>query len=98
MSRHVLAALAALAAAGALSACAPAGPPESAAYRLGWTQGCDSGYEDAGRQGYIILFGRDAARYETDGEYRKGWDQAHAECYDEEQRAPYMGGTSGAGV
>ncbi len=95
MSRHVLAALAALAAAGALSACAPAGPPESAAYRLGWAVGCDSGYADAGREYYNSASLLDRDRRAADPEYRKGWDTAYKECFDEEQRTPYMGGPTG---
>ncbi len=95
MLRAMLSAAVALAVVGALSACGPGGPPESAAYRRGWVEGCDSGYADAGREYYNSASRLDRDRHEADPEYRKGWDAAYMECFDEEQRTPYMGGLGG---
>ncbi len=82
-------ATAALVLAGPLWACAPAG------HDLGWIHGCGSGYGDAGREHYYLEFRRNQDRYLADAEYRKGWDGGYRECFEEEQRTPYVGGATG---
>ena len=91
MLRRILTPVAAVAVAGSIAACAPYGPPQSAAQRIGWVEGCDSGYSDASRDGYNQMYYRDNDRYGTDGEYHEAWDGAYKECYEEELRTPYMG-------
>ncbi len=83
-----LAALALLAA-----ACVnPSIPPNSsAAYVFGWSEGCDSGYSEAVRDGYALAYRRDQARYDSNAEYRGGWDDGYAACYEDEWRMPAVG-------
>ncbi len=88
-------AVVAVAAAGALSACAPEGPPRSAARNQGWVEGCDTGYADAGRGAYDQARRRNDERYDSDPEYREGWREGYKECFEEEQRTPFMGSQSG---
>ena len=66
----------------------PPGPPN---YRLGFGDGCWSGYEDAGRQG---TSGVKRALYGTDADYKQGWHEGWEYCYDEERRNPWVGGPS----
>jgi len=62
----------------------------SAAYIQGYTAGCDSGYNEASRDGYSQRYRKDVKRYESDSEYRTGWDEGYAVCYEDEWRAPFM--------
>jgi len=68
---------------GLLGACSL--PPEyqatgSRSYQVGVLDGCDSGYNDAGRTaGYN--YWQDTRRYVFDSEYARGWDEGHARCY-----------------
>ncbi|MDJ0949413.1 MAG: hypothetical protein QNJ94_10870 [Alphaproteobacteria bacterium] len=79
-------AVAILAACDTLDGWPPPGPEE---YRIGFADGCGSGYSDAGRQGAIPL---KRPAYGTDAEYKRGWHEGYDYCYDEEQRNPWMGG------
>ncbi len=83
-----LAALALLAA-----ACANPNIPQdsSAAYAFGYAEGCDSGYSEASRDGYSLAYRKDQARYESDAEYRGGWDEGYIVCYEDEWRMPAVG-------
>jgi len=69
----------------------PALPPGTTRqYADGYRDGCDSGYSDAARDGYFLAYYKNQARYDSDADYRDGWDKAYAACYDEEYRTPYM--------
>lgn len=77
-------------AAGLLGACGnPLPPPGTPLYQSGWGAGCDSGYTDAGRDGYSQNY-RKGAEYGTDPEYKRGWDEGYKYCFDREQRMPWM--------
>ena len=81
-----------MAAAALLAACAASVPGESAAYRVGWVHGCDSGLVDAGRIVHAGGAVRDEARYRAEPEYRRGWKEAHQSCAEYGERNPRMGG------
>ncbi len=75
-----------------VAACANPHIPQnsSAAYAFGWSDGCDSGYTEAYRDGYSQRYAKDEARFESDAEYRSGWDDGYAVCYEDEWRMPYI--------
>ena len=62
----------------------------SAAYAFGYGEGCDSGYSEASRDSYTLAYSKDQGRYESDSEYRAGWDEGYAVCYEDEWRMPYL--------
>ncbi len=62
----------------------------SAAYAFGYEDGCDSGYTEAYRDGYSLRFVKDQARFDGDSEYRSGWEDGYAVCYEDEWRMPYL--------
>ena len=70
-------------------------PPGTLALQDGYLAGCPSGFTDAGRDGYQQDYRKDAARYASNTEYRQGWDQGHAACYEEEKRHPKIIGAGG---
>lgn len=92
-------------AAALLAACAenpvtpinPRLPPRdsSPGFKLGYIYGCREGAADANPGAYNRLYLRDDQRYMADPEYRKGWDRAVKACYEDELRAPRMGGSDG---
>ena len=70
----------------------PAVPPygATAAQRDGYNDGCLSGYNGAGREGFQTRFAQDAARYASNGAYRSGWNSGYAACFEDQRRAPLM--------
>lgn len=70
----------------------PPGPP---AFQDGYLAGCPSGFTDAGRDGYQQSYRKDLPRYAGEADYRQGWDQGHAACYEEEKRHPKIIGAGG---
>jgi len=70
----------------------PAVPPRgaTAALRDGYNDGCLSGYNGAGREGFQTRFTRDGARYASNGAYRTGWNNGYAACFEDQLRAPLM--------
>ncbi len=70
-------------------------PPGSVAFQDGYLAGCPSGFTDAGRDGYQQAYRKDDVRYAGDADYRQGWDQGHAACYEEEKRHPKIIGGNG---
>ena len=92
-NKHTAAGTAALATLVQLSACAgsfpPPGPP---AYQAGYSAGCYSGWAEAGREGAEPYVGKEMARYDGEADYKRGWDEAYATCYDDEWRQPEMMG------
>ncbi len=85
---------------GALAGCQggglanPAVPPPGStpAFSDGYVDGCYTGYADAGREGYQPSYRRDAARMQSDADYRQGFERGHAACYEDERRHPKMTG------
>ncbi len=79
---------------GLLAACTvvpnPAVPPAglSAAYRSAYMEGCDSGFMDAGRDGFQSDYHRDDSRFVSDAQYHKGWQDGHDACFAAERRTP----------
>lgn len=70
---------------------ASAAPMMGSSYREAYAQGCASGYADAGRDGFRLGYRKDVERYTADADYRRGWDEGHAACYDEARRNPRVG-------
>lgn len=74
----------------------PPGPP---ALQEGYISGCLAGYVDSQRDGYQGYYAEDplySQRYQTDAEYRGGWNLGHAACIEEQRRAPrLLGGPQG---
>lgn len=71
-------------------------PPDSSpGFKFGYLYGCREGATDANPSAYHRLYERDDQRYAVDPEYRKGWDQGVKACYEDELRAPRMGGHDG---
>ena len=70
----------------------PATPPRGATpdLRDGYNDGCMSGYNGAGREGFQTAFIRDAARYTLNGAYRRGWNDGYAACFQDQRTAPRM--------
>lgn len=66
----------------------PAGPPD---FQAGYSDGCDSGYGDAGRRGMADVFVKDEAQFDSDPRYKDGWQQGYAACYQSEENQPMMG-------
>ena len=61
-----------------LGACASNEPP---GYTRGWADGCSSGYLDGHGREYGGVYYKDKERYQSDAQYRKGWDDAYERCY-----------------
>lgn len=89
--------------AGLLAACAtdlvnpqipPPGPP---AFEEGYVDGCYSGFTDAGRDGYQQSYRKDTVRYARETDYKQGWGQGYAACFEEEKRHPKVLGGDGDG-
>lgn len=53
-------------------------PPGSISYRLGYADGCDTGYASAGHPLYFAR--KDAKRFEQDPIYRQGWLDGDETC------------------
>ena len=70
-------------------------PPGTPAFRDGYVDGCPSGFRDAGRDGYEQDYRKDITRYGRDPEYKQGWDQGYAACFEEEKRHPKVLGAGG---
>ena len=70
-------------------------PGRSDAFNLGYVDGCRTGFQDAGRDGYQLAGHRDERLYATVPDYKAGYDQAYAACYEEQQRNPRMMGEPG---
>ena len=80
---------------GVAVACQPTGPgavpPGPPGFRTGYTDGCTSGYADAGRRGMEDVFVQNEGRFASDADYKEGWLQGYAACYREERDHPMMG-------
>ena len=66
-------------------------PPGTPDFRTGYTDGCTSGYGDAGRRGMEDVFVKDESRFDSDAQYKDGWLQGYAACYRSEREQPMLG-------
>jgi hypothetical protein len=63
-------------------------PPGSESYQDGYLNGCPSGFADAGRDGYETSYFKDNTRFANEPDYRKGWNEGYAACFEEDRRYP----------
>jgi len=70
-------------------------PGGSPAFDDGYVDGCFTGFQDAGRDGYQQAGRKDQARYLSMADYRAGYDQGYHACFEEEKRNPKMIGGGG---
>lgn len=72
---------------GFLAGCAQTGyaPQGSDSYQVGYAVGCQNGYQDGGYQTNVP---RDEDAFENDPDYRRGWLEGHAKCYEQQQLTP----------
>ena len=100
---HLWALSLALGAAAVLAACGPAANPRvppagsSELFAQAYLIGCRQGAQDANPTGVLAITPRDDKAYAAGGDYKKGWDQGHAACYEDELRAPVMEINGGGG-
>lgn len=66
----------------------PPGPPD---FQAGYSDGCDSGYGDAGRRGMEDVYVKDGPMFNNNQNYHEGWLQGYAACYQSEENQPMMG-------
>ena len=66
-------------------------PPGSANFQAGYSDGCDSGYGDAGRPGMGDVFVKNTPLFNNDRDYHEGWLQGYAACYQSEANQPRLG-------
>ncbi|MGE0093781.1 MAG: hypothetical protein AB7M05_19955 [Alphaproteobacteria bacterium] len=66
-------------------------PPGSPDFQAGYSDGCVSGYGDAGRRGMEDVFVKNTARFNGNQQYHEGWLQGYAACYQSEASQPMMG-------
>ena len=64
-------------------------PARSQDYRLAYMAGCDCGFADAGRDGFQNAYQRDEKRFQSDPEYRNGWQDGYNACFAEQRRTPF---------
>ena len=70
-------------------------PGNSDVFNQGYVDGCRTGFQDAGRDGYQLAGRKDEALYANVGDYKAGYDQGYAACFEEQQRNPRMMGEPG---
>jgi len=70
-------------------------PGKSDVFNTGYVDGCRTGFQDAGRDGYQLAGHRDDGLYAQGGDYKAGYDQAYAACFEEQKRNPRMMGEPG---
>lgn len=78
---HRLACVAGAVAVLAMAGCA-AGPQGSAVFKEAYWTACRQAMDDAGGYFNGTPRGRDEDLYAADEDYRDGWNQGYAECYD----------------
>lgn len=62
-------------------------------YKAGHYFGCEWGFMEAGRDQYTSIYYKDVERLEEDAEYREGWEDGYAICFEEGSRyLQLMGG------
>jgi hypothetical protein len=77
----------------------PRVPPAGSSdlFSQAYLNGCRQGAQDANPTGVLAITPRDDKQYASAIEYKKGWDQGHAACYEDERRAPVMEIDGGGG-
>ncbi len=73
-------------------------PDASPAYKAGKFHGCEYEFMEAGRDQRSHIHYKDVKRLEEDAEYREGWEDGYAICFEEGSRYLEMmpgGGTQG---
>lgn len=73
-----------------VAACTGTAPERTAAYEIGYWDGCSTGYSQAGKPGYEAAARKDVQRFASDEEYRRGWESGDKDCYQKETRFPTM--------
>ena len=64
-------------------------PARSGEYQLAFMAGCDCGFTDAGRDGFQNAYQLDEKRFQSDSEYRNGWQDGYGACFAEQRRTPF---------
>jgi hypothetical protein len=54
----------------------------------GYVDGCRTGLQDAGRDGFQEAGHRDDSRYVREADYKVGYDQGYGACFQEERLHP----------
>ena len=72
-------------------------PARSQEYRLAFMAGCDCGFTDAGRDGFQNAYQLDEKRFQSDPEYRNGWQDGYGACFAEQRRTPFSLPAGGPG-
>jgi hypothetical protein len=83
---------------GSAAACATGEPTGSNSYQVGYTDGCITGFSDAGKPGFESVYRRDGERFAADPEYQRGWTEGEKSCYAAEMNFPTMSGFADHGV
>ena len=83
---------------GSATACATSTPSGSESFQVGYTDGCVTGFGDAGKPGFESVYRRDDKRFAADPEYQRGWNEGEKSCYAAEMNFPTMGGFADRGV
>ncbi|MFO0998531.1 MAG: hypothetical protein U1F33_17820 [Alphaproteobacteria bacterium] len=84
--------------AGPAAACATGAPTAADSYNAGYTDGCVTGFSDAGKPGFESVYRRDDKRFIADAEYQRGWTEGEKSCYTAEMNFPTMSGMADRGV
>jgi hypothetical protein len=66
----------------------PPGPPD---FQAGYSDGCDSGFGDAGRRGMEDVWVKNGPMFNNNPQYHEGWLQGYAACYQSEENQPMLG-------
>ncbi|MFO0995410.1 MAG: hypothetical protein U1F33_01915 [Alphaproteobacteria bacterium] len=72
-----------------LAACQGTVPAGTPAYQDGYRDGCNSGYADAFRPHHEHAYRLDQARFDSNADYKRGWEEAYAACFKEERDFPH---------
>ena len=98
MSDHLLRLGMVLVLVGSATACATSAPTGTDSYRVGYTDGCVTGFSDAGKPGFESVYRRDDKRFTSDTDYERGWNEGEKSCYTAEMNFPTMSGFADRGV
>jgi len=71
-------------------------PGQSPVFNDGYADGCRTGFQDAGRDGYQYSGHKDDTRYLREADYKAGYDQGFNACYEEEKAHPKIKSDGGA--
>jgi hypothetical protein len=76
----------------------PLAPPPGQSHMFddGYGDGCRTGLQDAGRDGYQESGHRDESRYLSEADYKTGFDQGYGACFQEEKQHPKIKSDGGS--